>query len=514
MPANDINRSRQPLRTPLDAEKPAHGLPASRRLEAHTALEPPQKAQKKSRGDFHIPPRTEPPHDTPNQRKTSLRIFTGAGPPPNDTLSPLIYHTQNDSPTPGADVPLPSPTPSCSPSPSSATSPTVRPCPPTTPAAQQQPQAPLAPTLPHLTPGTDAAEWIPPHNELMTMKPVSQDDNPYKYLQAGQPAPALLPSGRPPHQHNTGRFHANVFEENRLLDGVEPGTAATIRAAREECLALPIFNGGQRLTTCTIQISRPAPEYVQVGGWSEKYKDPFCLFLRVLDPIIRATLLGYRRSQSTATSHSTSSPSTHVLSWVIGLWVALPTTIDIATLTRNIRAALFILVANNPLIVARIAQATQGILVGSAAQRALALARSADAQYIPHPTDPFALIRPHNLFYDMTAFTPKSAGGPPECVVCKHDTHLAYTCPFTGVGNPPRPDLQCPAPRVVGPTRPTIQDHRGHPRDDPAHCPHRCTSREPTRRTRRTRRPPPRRAQGTGIPPRGPWVDPATPPPS
>ncbi|KAJ6628807.1 hypothetical protein B0H10DRAFT_2209253 [Mycena sp. CBHHK59/15] len=458
----------------------------------------PRKTRKTDSGTFHIPPHSDRTRDSPTHRKGKLQIATDA---------PLSFSSLSDydsPPSPNVDSPMPGPIdPPLSASPSPAASPAPfgpqnmdvdvrtpqaqdlplgmqnddQPQPQEEQEPQPQPQPqPLAPLLPHLTPGLDLATTpAPTHNELMALTPSGRDDNPHRGYQDERAAPALLPSGRPPYQRNAGNFHNNAFPEARILDNVETETANTIKAARGDYLSVVVFNGGQRAFSVyknivgdvanaisgltagmQVEISRPAPTVVQTGDWSQKYVSPFCLFLRTVDPAVRGLLLAqgtFAVNRDLAFHVTPIDPFT--LSWVVGLWAPMATTTDIHTLIRRIRAALNLLILNSPAIVARIAQVTQGVLVGTAAERARAVARSADAQYIPHATDPLfvvylrpcttdhndwesvnALIRPRTLTYDMSSFMPKTANGPPECVVCKQDTHLAYICPFTGVGTP------------------------------------------------------------------------------
>jgi hypothetical protein len=304
---------------------------------------------------------------------------------------------------------------------------------------------------------------------MMALIPHGRADNPHRGRQPSQETPPTLANGRPPFQRNAGNYALPVFTIQRVLENVDPTVAAVVLAAHQEFLAFPIFNGGQRCMTVyktlindvaralsvfagpdDMVITRPQPLVVQTGEWSKKYMAPFCLFAQFLDPLVRAQVLAqgtYAINRDLAFHAVPIDPS--FISWVLGLWKPVASTASVITLIKRIRFALITLMVNNPAIVRCVGQITQGILVGSAAERTLAIAKSADAQFIPHPTDPIivvylqppttdeaafedlkALIRPRTLSYQMSSFTPQSAVAPPECVICKLDTHLAYVCPF------------------------------------------------------------------------------------
>ncbi|KAJ7851891.1 hypothetical protein B0H13DRAFT_2399174 [Mycena leptocephala] len=313
------------------------------------------------------------------------------------------------------------------------------------------------------------APTIPTHDELMALVPHGRADNPHRGRQPSQQTPPMLANGRPPFQRNVGDWALPVFAVQRLLENVDPTVASVVTAAHQEFLALPIFNGGQRALTVyksllndvaralsvfagpdDMVITRPQPLVIQTGEWSKKYMAPFCLFIQFLDPLIRAQVL----AQGTYTInrdlgfHAVPIDLAFI-SWVVGLWKPVASTASVITLIKRIRFAFLLFMVNNPAVVRCIGQMTQGILVGTVAERTLTVAKSADAQFIPHPTDPMivvylqppttdeaafedlkALIRPRTLSYQMSSFTPQSAVSPPECVICKLDTHLTYLCPF------------------------------------------------------------------------------------
>ncbi|KAJ7217238.1 hypothetical protein GGX14DRAFT_391048 [Mycena pura] len=473
------------------------------------ALASSSKAQKKTNGIFRV---ARPDQPSPANRKTPLRIYTGPPLPP-DAQSPR-QNDPTYSPTPGANVPLPSATPSLastSPTTSAPDSPTMDvdnqtqtaantaqgqqpplshpPAPQQHPALQPPPPQQPPPPPPPPPPQDEEQQqqmiipaliWyaqppptvpLPSHFEFMTRIAVGRDDNPHFGIQRARPAPPLLPDGAAPYQRNPGTWPEVVVPLDRLLEGIKKSMADSIVTSRSVILLILPFLSGQRFFNVhpnaateahralssvvnpdEVVLARPQPEVVQTGGWSEKYRAPFPIVARFANVEARSRVLARGPTfvvNKTLAFHALPvDPS--IQTWVLGLWKPMGTTASPAVLTQECCAAAFIEVATNPDIVHHIAQTTQGVLTGTAEDRALSVARTIDGLYHPHPTDPIivlfarpyttdnialegfrALIRPLALTYEMTSFTPASPHAHPECVVCKLDTHPAYLCPFT-----------------------------------------------------------------------------------
>ncbi|KAJ7280979.1 hypothetical protein C8J57DRAFT_1564393 [Mycena rebaudengoi] len=464
--------------------RPTHGAPAlpeektpplpRRNYCALRCLMPTLPARREKTADslFHSSPHSDKPRDTPSRRKTHLKIFTAPTPLVDAYGSPQ----SPESPTPSTHHPAQAAAAASSPPaarpPAAAAATAAATAAAAAAAPPVQVHIALAPLLLFLTPAAPAFV-APTHNELMVLVPVGRQDNPHCGLHEARDSPPLMADGRPPFQKNNGQYPVAVIEEHRLLDNVESTTANCMCNNREEFIALPLFNGGQRALTAlktvildvsrvvqtlvsdaAFDIARPVPQIAQEGDWSKKYLPPFCLFLRTTDPVTRSLLMA---QQTFAVNRDLAFHAVPLdpfaLSWVVGLWSVLPTTARPDTLVRYLRAAVYMRVMTDPIVTARISQITQGVVAGTTAQRALAVAESADVQYIPHTTDPLfivylqpcttsaldweslkVLLRPHTLTYKTSSFTPKTPHDAPECVVCKLDTHLAYLCPFTGVG--------------------------------------------------------------------------------
>ncbi|KAJ7924812.1 hypothetical protein B0H13DRAFT_1863674 [Mycena leptocephala] len=463
-------------------------------------------AQKVVDGVFQLPPRPDPPRDSPLNRKTGLKISTDR----IDRIYTRDAANGAESPTPGANVPLPSATPSLD-SPSSSSSPATSPTIHTMEVDHQKPvTTSLHPSSLHSSnlnpsssrpcprprrPPPPPAPTIPTHDELMALVPHGRADNPHRGRQPSQQTPPTLANGCPPFQRNVGDWALPVFAVQRLLENVDPTVASVVTAAHQEFLALPIFNGGQRALTVykmllndvaralsvfagpdDMVITRPQPLVVQTREWSKKYMAPFCLFIQFLDPLIRAQVLAQGTYAINRDLGFHAVPiDLAFISWVVRLWNPVASTVSVITLIKQIRFALLLFMVNNPAVVHCIGQMTQGILVGTAAERTLAVAKSADAQFIPHPTDPMivvylqppttdeaafedlkALIRPRTLSYQMSSFAPQSATRTsPTSAPSPTETSRPAPPPTSG-GAPPTKFPNYPRTLSSQPPRPTV----------------------------------------------------------
>ncbi|KAJ7715324.1 hypothetical protein B0H16DRAFT_1477481 [Mycena metata] len=446
----------------------------------------PRKALKTNDGVFKVD-HPDRPRDSPAKRKTPLFVATDLT-SLSLPKSPSSAGSSNHSPTPGARQPLPSATPSVASTPSPTTPTTelsididnAQPPPPNATGGiqgqqqQQQPQQQQPQPQQQPPPQQQHQPSRPPSDEAwMAMTPWGKSNNPHRGYAPAQAAPRLLPDGNPPFQRNAGRYNKAVITTPSIFENVDEEFKNAILPAREKYIALIMFNGGQRaiivsknaipellrgLSTlvdpASIHIISPQPAVVQTGNWNrDKYLAPGIFFLRSDDP----TVLAQIAAQQTLAMHRDLAvhavriePS--LLSLVMGLWRPVSSTLSPLVLLQHARVAFRKKFITNTTTITAVGQATQGTLTGTAAEHALCVAKSVDAQWVAHATDPLIIIymqppttdhaawehikvtmRGAVLVHDTFAFTPlaEDALTPPPCVVCKLDTHIAYLCPFT-----------------------------------------------------------------------------------
>ncbi|KAJ7711279.1 hypothetical protein B0H16DRAFT_1480463 [Mycena metata] len=440
----------------------------------------PRKALKTNDGVFKVD-HPDRPRDSPAKRKTPLFVTTDLT-SLSLPKSPSSAGSSNHSPTPGAHQPLPSATPSVASTPS-PTTPTVElqmdvdklqpPPPNATDSTQGQQQQQQAQQQQQQQQQQRPPSRVPTDEEWMKMLAWGRNDNPHRGYVPAQDAPPLLADGTPLFQRNAGQFNRAVFTTAHVFENIDDEFTNAILPAREKYLALVMFNRGQRavivsknaipdlvrrLSTIVdpakIHILRPQPKVVQTGNWNaEKYMAPGIFFMRSDDPAVIAQVAAHQTlamHRDLAVHAVRIDPS--VVSWVMGLWRPVSCTISPLVLLQHARVAFGKKFITNAPTVTALGQATQGTLTGTAAERALRVAKSVDAQWVVHATDPLIIIymqppttdqaawehikvtmRGAILAHETFAFTPLSDDPhiPPHCVICKYDTHIAYLCPFT-----------------------------------------------------------------------------------
>ncbi|KAF7349607.1 hypothetical protein MSAN_01686400 [Mycena sanguinolenta] len=294
---------------------------------------------------------------------------------------------------------------------------------------------------------------IPTHIELMHHIPAGRGDNPHLRYYPAQPAPAVGPDGRPPYQRNNGTWPEAVFPTSRLFENVSQSVVDTVLANAAYFLAFIVYNGGQRVmsvyhnllgdisqaiaglaTTAQVTLSRPQPVHVQEGNWGKKYMAPFVIFARFRDLAVKNRFLRQAVFAVNTNLAFIAVPiDPDVISWTVGIWKALASTADPHQLARELRAAIHLHMISCPAVIQKIAQITQGIVVGTELERAHAAADTIDVKYIHHERDPLfavyirpltndpktleelkALIRPRTFTYQLSSFTPKSPRRPPR----------------------------------------------------------------------------------------------------